>query len=139
MKIKDQKTGKTKDVRLPKKFKEKWVAALRSGEFKQVTGALSAQFVDDTYDKNKPTETTKIGFCCLGVACKIMHPKLPLRNKALISESYFESKIKVPKLLHGSPLVSEEEHYNPVVEKLVDMNDKRVSFKRIANFIEKNL
>jgi hypothetical protein len=39
----------------------KWVAALRSGEFKQDRGRLH------TVDR----ETGEVGYCCLGVACEI--------------------------------------------------------------------
>lgn len=42
----------------------KWVAALRSGEYDQVTGALHKTPADRPVDS--PT-----GYCCLGVACEI--------------------------------------------------------------------
>ena len=38
--VKDQKTGRKKDVRLPKSFKKRWIEALRSEKFKQGTGEL---------------------------------------------------------------------------------------------------
>ena len=40
-------------------FKAKWLAALRSGEYKQIEGAL------------RLVEYDKVGYCCLGVACEI--------------------------------------------------------------------
>lgn len=43
-----------KTYQLPKEFAAKWVAALRSGEYKQCDGQLAS-----------PN-----GYCCLGVACK---------------------------------------------------------------------
>jgi len=120
MKILNKK-GKTIDVRLPKSFKNKWIKALRSGEYEQDRGHLQ----------------TNDGYCCLGVACRIMHPKMNL-NFGDISEYNFGKKklenIKVPKLLKT---YSEK---NPVTEILINLNDeKNYSFKKIATWIEKNL
>lgn len=49
--------------KLPKKFKEKWLKALRSGEYKQSTGFLTEQYEGES------------NYCCLGVACKVAHMK----------------------------------------------------------------
>lgn len=128
MKIKNEKTGKTKDVRLPKKFKEKWISALRSGEFEQNT---------DGYLQDEENR-----YCCLGVACKVANPKLNIEGLCLIDIGNFEGdklkKVKVPSILKGS-CTSSEEDFNPVVETLTTMNDNGKSFKVIANYIEKNL
>lgn len=129
MKIKDPVTGKIKDVRLPKAFKNKWLKALRSGDFKQGQDFLESSD----------------GYCCLGVACRIVHPKMKLEGKDLIYPDSFPktySKIKVPKILHGVAIEGLEfthGSYNPVVAKLAIMNDNGKTFKQIATFIEKNL
>jgi len=126
MKILNEKTGKKEDVRLPKAFKKKWVAALRSGEFKQCEGSLEDYL---------PNSEEKIGHCCLGVACRIVHPKMDLFQKGFADKGSFKSKlpnIKIPLLLKG-------DDENIVVKTLSEMNDKGKSFKFIAAYIEKNL
>ena len=125
--IVDKKTGKKKDVRLPKTFKEKWLKALRSGDFKQTESAL--------FDGNTG------GYCCLGVACRIMHPKINLINKTFITQEDFNKKLyrlKVPSLLKGTASVAQSE-YNEVVDILSKMNDSARTFKQIAAWIEKKL
>lgn len=125
MKIKDKKTGKMVDVRLPKGFKTKWLKALRSGKYKQTEGYLN--------DEN--------GYCCLGVACRINHPKVNLKDKPLINEFSFGKNLKninVPKILIGSGEMDDED-YNKIVERLSTMNDNGKSFTVIANYIEKHL
>jgi hypothetical protein len=51
--------NKLKLAKPTKKQIETWVEALRSGEYKQTTGALQ----DNS------------GYCCLGVACRVFIPK----------------------------------------------------------------
>ncbi len=108
--------------KLPIKFKEKWLAALRSGDFKKGIFTL--------HNKEKNT------YCCLGVACRINHKQKVLAG-AFIDEAVFKKdidKIRVPKILKG------DGDNNIVTEKLSDMNDSgKYSFKQIANWIEKNL
>lgn len=116
MKTKDSITNKTLDVKLPKTFKTKCLKALRSGKFKQTTGVLHDE----------------IGYCCLGVACKIAHPKLNLGNAEVI-ELDNSDITKVPDILKGTA------HNNKVVNRLATMNDNGKSFKYIASYIEKYL
>jgi hypothetical protein len=47
-------------------IKERWVAALRSGEYKQATGYLSEIVLDDEGNVKEV-----VGFCCLGVLSEI--------------------------------------------------------------------
>lgn len=124
MKIRNEKTGKIEDIRLPKAFKSKWVKALRSGKYEQTTGSLN----------------NSSGYCCLGVACRIVHPRLDLKDRGLISSEYFERlrDIKIPNILKGSP------DDNLIIDKLTDINDgnsEKVekSFKQIAAWIDRNL
>lgn len=46
-------------------IKERWLAALRSGEYPQAEGYLAPAIMDDD-EQYKPR-----GFCCLGVLCEI--------------------------------------------------------------------
>lgn len=127
MKVKNKKTGKVEDVRLPKGFKKKWITALLSDKFEQ-----STDYLFDEYNN---------GYCCLGVACRIIHPKLKLNFVRLITKKDFGKKyvkIKVPKILHGNADKSGK-IFNPIVLKLAGMNDDGKSFKQIAAYIEKNL
>ena len=129
MKIINPKTGKEKNVKLPKVFKAKWLKALRSGKFKQAQAQLCVK------------EGDSVSYCCLGVACRIVHPKMDLEEHGLIAKSQFRNKyesVRVPKLLHGGTDTSMLD-FNPVVKTLTDMNDGGSSFKQIANFISKNL
>jgi hypothetical protein len=105
----------TKYPKLPKQFKRKWVAALRSGKFKQAQESL--------YNDG--------GYCCLGVACvihagrKIRPKNTPMPTKALLPKEVFESLFTGKEYMAG---------------KLASMNDeKNWSFNRIAAWIEKTL
>lgn len=122
--IKDQKTGKKKDVRLPEDFKKKWIEALRSDKFKQGTGELHSKSRDK--------------YCCLGVACRIVHPRKDFKGAASIC-TYEIKNINVPNVIKGDNSSMSFE-YNPVVDKLIHMNDiLGKDFNKIANWIEKNL
>jgi len=115
------------DMKLPPKFKAKWLKALRSGEYKQTNGTL--------YDNGK--------HCCLGVACEVVGYNKPVG--ATIGSQYN----KVP------PILRNDGELDYVVDALVALNDgmlssqnpylkhrttrSKRSFKQIANFIEKNL
>lgn len=120
--------------KLPKAFKNKWIKALRSGKYKQGNGSLYNK-KDDSY-------------CCLGLGAAICGISLEsLEGKGLLINNA-EKKIrginKIPKPLIGSVLKISNK-YNPIVDKLVDMNDNmmnmkhKYSFKRIATWIEKHL
>jgi len=110
---------KEKWPKLPVKFKEKWVAALRSGKYKQDT------------EKGK-LETVDGKFCCLGVACKVagVGNKNNVLSQAWIEDSK-DFKIK------GVPKILKEDTELPT--RLAQMNDAGKSFKFIATWIEKNL
>jgi hypothetical protein len=110
--VTDLLTGVT-DVK--KALKSKWVAALRSGEFKQARGTL----VDQDYPEGPKS------FCCLGVLCEIS-PAVKRRNtlKAYLSTNAL-----------GYVGFSAE-----VQEKLANFNDDEgYGFRRIATWIEKHL
>jgi hypothetical protein len=109
----DTQNGHKKTMKLPKSFKEKWIKALRSGEYKQTMGALYL-FEFDAY-------------CCLGVACRLHGKFDKIMDKQGVPE---ELSVKLPKYL--------TEHS---VERqiLIDMNDEGNTFKEIADYIEVNL
>lgn len=122
--ITDKTTGIKKDTRLPKDFKKKWIKALRSGEFEQGGGMLH-----NTYNNT---------YCCIGVACRVIHPRKDFKGAGLLS-MYDTKSFKIPTILKGDNITLSDE-YNLVIDKLVEMNDeKKRSFNQIANWIDKNL
>jgi len=106
---------KTKYPKLPVKFKEKWLKALRSGEYKQGEGYL---LINNT-------------LCCLGVGCKVLNiPDKNINNWGSPSKGLDK---RIPNYLIGG-------RGNEYIDELMEMNDNDgKSFKQIANWIEANL
>ena len=116
-----------KDFRLPKEFAEKWLKALRSGDYEQGTSTMYHKY------------SGGYCYCCLGVACRIEYPLHYLKGNnghyaGLIEKSLHQLKFdlkKIPKELKGS---------NDLVDKLMRMNDDECkSFDQIADWIEDNV
>ena len=109
-------TKERKGFELPKEFAEKWIAALRSGEYKQGLFKL--------YRDSSKT------FCCLGVACAV--EGININN--IIGELFIRKGIseKIPKILCGDTLYG-------LPATLSDMNDTGKSFEEIADWIEQNV
>lgn len=95
--------------KLPIEFKEKWLAALRSGEYKQCEGSLHSD----------------AGHCCLGVA-EIVLGFESEDNEVLVGDY-------IPNAIVGTA------HDNKIVGILTNMNDNGKSFLQIADWIEANL
>jgi len=113
---------KQKFDKLPKRFKEKFVAALRSGKYRKCTGEL--------YNPEKNT------YCILGVAgavAQVSKKKLKDNDDLEFTTYRYGKNNKVPKTLRG-------EGENPVDQYLMGQNDNNVwSFRKAADWIEKNL
>lgn len=104
--------------KLPKKFKAKWIAALRSGEYKQTKNTLCN---DD-------------GYCCLGIAGKLCG----VSDNQMSNNWEFRQPIKgLPKILVGSAASSSENKITHMLASLNDDHDK--TFPEIADWIEENL
>jgi hypothetical protein len=111
-------TIKIGDYDVSKSDFKKWISALRSGEYIQIRGTM---------------QNTN-GYCCLGVACKVLinEPTLVDNNKYLYGDK--------PIYQHNSPewlteidIIVEDIHGT----SLTAMNDVYgSSFKEIANFLE---
>ncbi len=102
-----------------KRYKQKWIAKLRSGEYPQTTQTLR--------DKN--------GFCCLGVLCET----------SPVAKTHYFNKYKMPNDRTMDDCL-ESRHLKmfglteDIQQVLTDMNDvKGKSFTEIADYIEKNL
>lgn len=116
-----------KQYRLPKEFATKWVAALRSGEYRQ-----GREFLKHLNN-----------WCCIGVAASIcgvvnFSCRAALSNTArVLDNSAFglldDQLALIPKELKGDVQI------NRLVWNLVNLNDGQgASFTEIANWIESN-
>lgn len=113
---------------------KKWLAALRSGRFKQIKNNLCAR-------KGQKS----LGYCCLGVACEIFrkeNPDILIRNRDLVYEfddgnedTFLPSPVRKWLGLGtegGDPL-------NQDLPSCVSMNDDDgFSFREIADRLERN-
>lgn len=101
---------------VPAEIKEPWLAALRSGEFKQAQGSLVKG---------------QLGYCCLGVLCVAMGWELRDR----ISGGAFTGISTGPPQLVGryndSGLTDDNRAY------LAQLNDSGRTFAEIADVIER--
>jgi len=104
--------------------KAKWVAALRSGNYKQGQGCLMAPFKQ---------------FCCLGVLATEMGIKT--RKTSFSSSSNYkqfvfpDGDIRQYDVPAGFCGLTEKQ-----IDRLTDMNDEQhMTFDQIANWIQKNL
>lgn len=99
--------------KLPKGLKKRWVAALRSGKYKQGKGTLLAGGK----------------YCCLGVLCEIVNGIVP--HNSFIPENM----PKIPAFLRDTKLVPKR------LSVLNDGTDvcRAKGFKAIATWIDKHL
>lgn len=113
---------------IKKKWKDKWVKALRSGKYKQ--------------GKEKLHQKTPNGdiWCCLGVFCDVVAPEeweeydsdYAYDGSTFLPNFDFRKKVK---LVKSSDIELDEKF-----SFLANMNDhKHKTFKQIANYIEKYL
>jgi hypothetical protein len=119
---------KQKEFRLPRRFAEKWLEALRSGKYNQAKETL--------YDKQSNS------YCCLGLACRLEYPLRFLESREGYAETICKSddghglKLnlhKIPKELRGRA------RDNDLVGELTGLNDDGFSFGYIADWIEENV
>lgn len=89
-----------------------WIAALRSGKYKQTKAALR----------------DSKGFCCLGVLCDLAAKDGGDQWNSY--ESYKKSFSKLPSVMRNYLLIEKFE------QDLIEMNDSGNSFKVIAKHIE---
>lgn len=139
---------KFKKIQIPKEIRQKWIDALRSGDFKQTSGALR--------DRNK--------YCCLGVLCEL--EGIDLTRKFSEENKFVEigsmcypwdlrdiEDVQVPKWIRCGSAVSathmkvalengDHKTYNKFVtvgtflQLLAEYNDQGRSFHDISNLIE---
>lgn len=138
---------------LKPEIKEKWLKALRSGEYKQTTSVLASKkgYVMNKEVKVKWLEALRSGqyqqgtgqlktgtrFCCLGVLCDIYGQE----NNLDWSDEYPECLVGMTPATY---LPQEAAFWSELPDKeekvLAKMNDEaRADFNTIADYIEANL
>ena len=119
-------------------IKEQWVAALRSGDYKQGAGALNREEEDDPKD---------ICFCCLGVLTDLYAQEKgkPFNCnddlRTVDNEEFLcEGVIKWAGLISKDPEVNiDDDSLDSVKRTLSGCNDSGLTFSEIADLIEKQL
>jgi hypothetical protein len=109
-------------------IKQKWVSALRSGEYQQTQNRL--------HDEN--------GFCCLGVLCDLYGKE---NNVEWEPSRYYNNAYMFQDMAAALPLSVMKwvgvEEVNPYVNSgvftLAELNDAGSTFNEIADVIEKQL
>jgi hypothetical protein len=106
-------------------IKEKWIAALRSGKYKQGAGSLR-----------------KIDlFCCLGVLCDIYAKENQISWKKDRENDVFRLLTSYAILPVEVEIWADINGQNPIIgeSNLADLNDIGKTFKEIADLIEIHL
>lgn len=108
----------SKKYKLPKEFAEKWVTALRSGEYKQTKGRLC---------------NGNSHYCCLGIAGLVLG--------IIQSRLILKANKKLSSLAFGVPVPFVHKAGEPDLQaELIQLNDyKDKSFPEIADWIEQNV
>lgn len=99
-------------------WKQKWIEALRSGDYTQDNGALR----------------TPTGYCCLGVLCEI-HPSMTYAG----SSGYRDVNGYTVRGYPSEYLLLAVELSFGSMRRLAKMNDDGRPFPEIADYIERNL
>ena len=97
---------------------KKWVAALRSGEYKQ-----AKDFMEH-----------KGGFCCLGVSAKVLDPYIILEGKHDLGP--FPEVFDAYGFRCDLGEIDGDHSWGDKVTCLAEANDRGVTFAEIADFIE---
>lgn len=120
-------------------IKQKWLDAMRSGEYPQTVGVLHRT---EPYSIPGDSHEFPVGYCCLGVLCAVLpeHGKFDdLGHFQYISSGVFEgpgtSIQELPKsILRAVGLTDAQQR------DLMKLNDsERKNFAQIADYIEANL
>jgi hypothetical protein len=105
--------------KFPEPFRSDFIAALRSGNYKQGKACL----YDRDYDM----------YCCLGVAERMCGTSLDKLNLTSMPSDLNPKDSKSPEFMRST-----SSYVHSILIELADMNDRGSSFEEIANYIEKN-
>lgn len=100
-------------------IRDKWVAALRSGSYRQ--GSRVLHRLGGVGERDS--------FCCLGVLCCILNISAYENDRGLVV--YDKDEVMLPDWLRENLDISKED-----MQALARMNDIGVSFNTIAKYIE---
>ena len=115
-------------------LKEKWVAALRSGDYPQTRFALN---------RTKSHDEAPVGFCCLGVLCEVagLPKEADYDNEFFVTYLMLDSNGEQTEC--AATLSTEQAKIfgiEEVAPKLMDMNDSvGKNFDEIADWIEQHV
>lgn len=123
---------------MDKDIKEKWLKALRSGDYQQCTGELV-----------KELDNGSRGYCCLGVLAEIVdpareHPSWQGYDSELLPIEFAkELGLESPEVVSTNHRKSSDPEVKDTVngnkDTLSGMNDSGSSFAEIADVIEEQL
>lgn len=108
-------------------LKAKWIAALRSGDYRQVQGYLHNEG----------------GFCCLGVLCDLA--AVPFTEgpsddtDGLVRFYDFGARHRNEEMICGDMREGLKTGFSDLALELAEMNDHGRSFAEIADWIEANI
>lgn len=115
-----------KTIRMSKEKLDKWLAALRGGEYKQIKG--------DLYDPGSG------GYCCLGVLEHCLTGEVPdvgmgLPTKGWLEDNEIEFLVRVDEV-SNDPVISAEPVGILGSTTAATLNDDGMPFAEIADMIE---
>jgi hypothetical protein len=115
-----------------KEIKKQWLKDLRSGSYRQCQGSLCEQ----------GTKNTKAKYCCLGVLARSIQKieALPIETKPDCGGMNLAYKDEDEDGTLPDKLVKDLGLKPQAITDLINMNDEEgAEFKKIADFVEKNL
>jgi hypothetical protein len=107
-------------------IKQKWVSALRSGDYKQTQNRLHNEY----------------GFCCLGVLCDLYRKENQLEWQHNEVDGYLYGNhrfIPPSSVVEWSGIADSNPLVNGGIGTLSELNDKGFTFNEIAYVIEEQL
>jgi hypothetical protein len=114
-----------KSLKLKAGIKKAWIAALKSGKYKQ-----GLFFLKHTSNDNE------LSYCCLGVLCETIAPELLIEVKPGIWKVENAGNMLSPTF--WMRVAEKPEAWNKFQDTLCEMNDVTLkSFDEIANFIDR--
>jgi hypothetical protein len=101
---------------MKKQLRDKWIAALRGGKYKQAKGALR----------------TDLGHCCMGVLCDLIDPNAWSDKDAAGFYVWGDDRVSSNLPIDMQAKLKAKKH----ADWLPSLNDRGMSFEEIADLIE---
>jgi hypothetical protein len=144
--------------KMDKDFKNKWLKALRSGDYEQTECYLATEtydYADNPFGKTveMPDVPVKEGYCCLGVACAVAGVSFsdmveigtPRELMLELKIHHGKDNVAVKNLDTKANVLIADDDDDPntdssLTDVLVSMNDdKKYSFNKIADYIQSHV